>query len=325
MGKGSKNHTTTQTTTVPSYIEDAQKAIFDKAGTYIDEKWQNPNSLVSPLTGYHDEAFNALQNSARLANSEGADYSRYISQLGYSPDIEGYGNASDMASAAAGRAGQASQIDGQSIAQMANPYMRMVADGQIKQLRDSHDEMSADIGARAASAGSFGGSREAVERSQLADNYVDQTSNAMAENLAQGYNVGAGLAGQNASLADAAKNRELSGMLQAAGLDLQGVTGANAARLGQSQFDMSKASTANDVLGDVFNRQLQGGQTLAGIGDVLRGYEQQQIDVPMNLLNFGSNIVPGTTGSTTTSSQPVYNNPASSILGSALMFGGMFG
>jgi hypothetical protein len=325
MGKGSKTHTTTQTTQVPGYIEDAQKALFGKTQELIEPYLNDPGQRVAPLTGYHDEAFNALQNSARLANSEGADYSRYISQLGYSPDIAGYGNASDMAAAAAGRAGQASQITGQNIAQMANPYMRMVADGQIKQMRDSHDEMSADIGARAAAAGSFGGSREAVERSRLADNYVDQTSNAMAQNLAQGYNVGAGLAGQKASLADAAKGRELQGMLSAAGLDLQGITGANAARLGQSQFDMSKASTANDVLGDVFTRQLQGGQTLAGIGDVLRGYEQQQLDVPYNLLNQYSGIIPGVTGSTSTSTQPVYNNPASSILGSALMFGGMFG
>jgi hypothetical protein len=325
MTSKNKSHTSTQTVDVPPHIKNSQIALYDRTGEYLDEKWNDQSSLVSPLTGYHDEAFRALGNSARLANSEGADYSRYISELGYSPDIAGYGNASDMAAAAAGRAGQASQINGQNIAQMANPYMRMVADGQIKQLRDSHDEMSADIGARAAAAGSFGGSREAVERSQLADNYIDQTSNAMAQNLAQGYNVGAGLAGQNASLADAAKGRELQGMLNAAGLDLQGITGANAARLGQSQFDMSKASTANDVLGDVFTRQLQGGQTLAGIGDVLRGYDQQLIDVPQNLLNFGASVIPGTTGSTTTSTQPVYNNPASSILGSALMFGGMFG
>lgn len=320
MGKGSKNHTTTQTTTVPSYIEDAQKAVFDKAGTYIDEKWQDPNSMVAPLSDQHNSAFDYFRKLGPVAER---DYTGNITDTTYTPEIAGYGNASDMASDAAAAAGQASQIDGQSIAQMANPYMRMVADGQIKQLRDSHDEVSADIGARAAAAGSFGGSREAVERSQLADNYLDQTSNAMSQNLAQGYNVGAGLAGQNASLADAAKNRELSGMLQAAGLDLQGVTGANAARLGQANFDVGKYTTANDTTGDLYNRTNQYGQTVAGIGDILRGYEQQQIDVPMNLLNFGSNIVPGVTGGTKTSTQPVYNNSASSILGSALMFGGM--
>ena len=324
MGKGSKTHTTTQTTQVPPYIEEAQRALFGRTGEYIDENYDDPSSRVAPLTDHHNSAFNMLSNTAGMMTTPNADYSRTIAAQDYTPDIDGYGNASNMAAAAAGRAGQATQITGSDIAEMANPFMRMVADGQIRQLRDSHDEMSADIGARAAAAGAFGGSREAVERSRLADNYVDQTSDAMAENLAQGYNIGASLAGQNASLEDAGKNRELSGMLTAAGLDLQGVTGANAARLGDAQFDVNTASTASDVLGDVFNRQLQGGQTVASIGDILRGYDQQQLDVPMELLNFGANVIPGTTGGTSTSTQPVYQNTASQLLGNALLFGGMF-
>lgn len=334
MSKGSKTQTVTQQTQIPGYIEDAQRALLGKTQELIEPYLTDPGSRVAPLDRAHTDAFNSIRNvhdqamfrdgAARFQDPRLMDYLTPGQNMGKAKDY-----FADMAANAAMQGGQASQINKAEIMDMANPYMRMVGDSAIRQLRDSHDQMSADIGARAAASGAFGGSREAVQRAQLADNYVDKSTDTIANLMAQGYQTGAGLAGQNAAFRDAATGRGMQGMLNAANLGLSG--NAQAAQLDMrgveniNNTDLAFGRAANDAFGDDINRRLTAANSMAGVGDVMRGYEQQQLDVPYNLLNQYSGIVPGVTGSSSSSTQPIYSNPASSILGSALMFGGMFG
>ncbi|WP_420415293.1 hypothetical protein [Roseibium sp.] len=316
MGKKDRDRTVTQTTTLPPHIQEAQEALFGRTGELIEYGLDNPGSRVSPFTDHHNAAFGMLSQTAGLMDLPTADYSHTIAGTRYDPNTAGYGQAAEMAAGAA----TPTQITSEDITSQMNPYTDMVVDRAMSGMRDRFDEARTDLKSNMAARQAFGDSGRGALEAELADNYIKGATETEAGLRSAAYDKASSLASQNAQLQEAGRGRELG----AAQLAMQGVSGENAARLGAANFDVSAASSANDVLGDVFNRRLQAGQTVAGVGDVLRGYDQQLLDEPHNLLNWGANIIPGTTGSTSTTTQPMYSNPTSTLLGAGLMAGRAF-
>lgn len=316
MGKKDRDRTVTQTQSLPPHIQEAQELHFDRVGELIQHGLDNPSSRIAPFTDHHNAAFGMLSQTAGLMDSPTADYSHTIAGTRYDPNISGYGAAAEMAAGAA----TPTQITSDSITSQMNPFTDTVVDRAMSGMTDRYDEARTNLKSDMAARQAFGDSGRGVLEAEMADNYIKGAADLEANLRSTAYDKASGLASQNAQLQEAGRGREMG----AAQLAMQGVSGENAARLGQANFNVNAASSANDVLGDVFNRRLQAGQTMAGVGDVLRGNDQQLIDVDQNLLSWGGGFLPNSTGATTTTTQPMYSNPTSTLLGAGLMAGRAF-
>lgn len=132
----------------------------------------------------------------------------------------------------------AARLDPSAITEFINPYIDNVIDPALRRMRSQYGETQAGIGARAAAAGAFGGSREAIERGQADRAYGDQVASTVGGLLSQGYNTAAGLAQNNASLEQQAR------LANAGYLNSAASTNA-AARNNAGQFGASAQNAAN--------------------------------------------------------------------------------
>lgn len=293
MSKGSKTQTVTQETSIPDYIQNPQQAVLQAGGELIAPFMQVPDKAVASLNTDHDAAFDFTRNAAMSQFMPNAAYADRLAGVEYNPDIAGYANAAT--------------VSGDQIANKMNPYTDLVVNQAMQGLRDDYGQAQTDLASRYAAGGAFGGSREAVSRANLADDYMKNAGNMRASLLSGAYDRASGLAESEAAR------------------QMQAVSGANSARLGQVNTQLAALGAGNQAAGDLFNRQLMAGTSMAGVGDVIRGVEQQNLDVPMNKLREYNSLVPGVYPQSSTSTQPLYSNPTSSILGAGMLFSGMFG
>jgi hypothetical protein len=293
MGKGSKSQTTTQTTSIPDYIQDPQKAYLAAAGQMVAPFLQTPNNWVAGLNADHTAAMDMTRQAAAGQFAPGANYADRIGAINYSPDIAGYGAAANV-----GR---------DQIAQQMNPYTEMVAGRAMDNMRDQYGRAASDMASRYAASGAFGGSREAVSRANMASDYSKNAGDLYTQLLSGSFDRAQGMASDNA-------NRQM-----------QAVQGANAARLGQANMQLQALQGADAATQAAFQRQLQGATSVAGVGDTLRGVEQQGLNVPRDALSFYAGLVPGVYPQSSSTTQPLHNNTMSGILGAGLAFSGLFG
>lgn len=94
----------------------------------------------------------------------------------------------------------AEQVTGGEIQQFLNPYTQNVVDTTLAQMARTRDETAAKNNARAAAAGSFGGSRQALQSAQLDRSYGDQAAQTTATLMSAGYDKATATALANASM-----------------------------------------------------------------------------------------------------------------------------
>lgn len=288
MSKGPSQTTSTQSTAPPGYVQDAQQNALGYVNEMLRPSLSTPAYQVAGLNEDQLKAFDLTRDNAMAAFDPSAAQAFMADP-----------------SAAAG-AGGAAQLSAGETGAFMSPYLEKVLNPTLGAMRDEYRKTNADIGARAASAGSFGGSREAVQRSMLDKSYGDQVKQIVSSLMAQGWDKSAALAQANAQM------RQQSGM--------QG--GSQAA-----QIALANAAAANAQKNSAASQRLMALQALLGIGNQQQALQQKAVDVPMDSLSKllqGVASVTAGAGNTTTSTKEVPDNTLGTVLGTALTLGKLF-
>ena len=231
--------------------------------------------------------------------------------------------------------GQTAQagFDPTSYQQFMNPFTESVIAQTQADIARQGAIQQGNIGARAASAGAFGGSRQAVAEQELARNVMDQQARTGAQLRSQGFAQAQQLAQQAAD--QRLRQAQLTGQLGQ-------TTGALGAQIGQ-------LGTATAGLGQLGQQMgVQDINTLLGIGGLQQQEGQKALDVeranllaeqalPFQQVGFMSDIFRGVPALQQTSSQTRTPGPSRSsqllglgiaglgAIGSAGGFGNFFG
>ncbi len=167
MSKNSGSSTTTNETTYPQYIQDAQEATVNAAVGMAAPHIQGSDYTIAGQNEDQLMAAELARNSALAANN--TDYSTQMAAIGSNGD----------------RSAQ--------IAEYMNPYTESVGRDVLAEMRREKVASDAAIGARNASGVAFGGSGPALERAQLERSY--------------GQNVGEAINSINSSAYESAVNQ----------------------------------------------------------------------------------------------------------------------
>lgn len=143
----------------------------------------------------------ATMQAATVPLSTGYDPSAYDATLGRAArsnfDVQGnLGNADQMQAAG----GVAAQLGGRDYRRFMNPFIEDVVDATTAQAREQYDRTIADIGARSAAAGAFGGSREALSRMQAAEDFDRNLQSTVADLMMRGFDAATANALANAQM-----------------------------------------------------------------------------------------------------------------------------
>lgn len=167
----------------------------------------------------------------------------------------------------------AAQLGANDYQQFMNPYIQSVIDPTLQNLQRQKANTAAEIDARSAAAGAYGGSRGALQRAQLDRSMGETTAQLVPALLSAGYDRATGLASQNVDRQQQANQQNANNALSAYGLG-------------------SQLQTAD------LNRQLAAiGALLAG-GQTQQGLAQQSLDLPFTMLARLASVVPGVYDST---------------------------
>jgi hypothetical protein len=252
-------------TTIPTYAEPyvtgmlgmAQGAIFDvdasgkptgirQYPTYSGQRFAD----VDPLT---QRAYNSIQNmglGAQAGNSLESMYNlaRQAGTSSYGPGA--YGNQYQSQNRSFTQPGSASAY--------MSPYMQNVVDIQQREAQRQADIAGTGRGARAAQAGAFGGSRQAIENAEAARNLATQKGDIQAQGLQSAYQAAQGQfnAEQQAALVNA----------------------ANAAQYGQAANQLSEQSRQYGA-GYGLQALQSGMQGMQNYGSLSGLYNQQQQNI----------------------------------------------
>lgn len=296
--KGSSQ--STQSTSFPDYVTNAQRGLVTAAGGLATPFIKPSNAALAGQNADQQKAAELARQQAMGAF--GTDYSSDIAKAG-----GGY--------SAAQLGGPATftpyEVTGEDIQGEMNPYLETVGRQTLAEMDRAKTAADARIGARAASGVAFGGSGPALERAQLQRSYGEQVGGTINDLMAQGYDRATALAMQKAAMRNAAEQANVNAANQFSTLNF----GAqNAARASGAQQDLASKIAANSAANSTFERQQAALQQLLSIGNQNQQFAQAGIDIPWTQLNKVAAFLPGI-GGTTTTSQPKYFNPLEALIG----------
>ena len=198
---------------------------------------------------------------------------------------------------------QAQQFTGNNVQAYMSPYMQNVVDIQQREAQRQADIAGTQQQAQATKAGAFGGSRDAIMRSEAARNLALQKGDIQAQGLQNAFTQGMGQFNQ--SQAQNLAGQQLNAQQQqfGAGLGLQGMqtamSGAKSlADIGQTQYgqNMGLLSLQNQLGGqqqqqtqnilnnqyqDFLNYQNQPYKQMGFMSDMIRGLPMSQLSSTM--------------------------------------------
>jgi hypothetical protein len=272
-------------------------------------------------------------------------------------NLAGFTGAGQMAQGTATDAAGA-RLSGDAYQEFMNPYIQSVIDPAIANMRRERDIAAAGAGARAAAGGAYGGSRGALERSQIDRAHNEQVATLVPQLMAQGYDRATASAMANAqmaqqtSLANAASRNSMS--LSNAQMTNQGALQDSSQRNAMSTNNaqmmnaimqrnaemLNQMSSSNAQMGNQFNlqntemmnrfnssntndmwgREMQAIQQLMQSGALQQALAQKGLDIPIESLKLLAGLRPSSEGSgTVTETKPDNSpNPLAQILGFAL-------
>lgn len=215
--------------------------------------WQAPQTAVAATTtpanaqGYAANGYSAYGYNPATYSGQGYDAKAYDAQ-GY--DAKTYGAQGYDAKSYAGQGydaktydpamAQAAQVDGAQIHALLNPYTQDVVDTTNATLRRNYNTTAAGMGAKAAAAGAYGGSRQAVQSAQLDRSFGEQVATNTSKLMADGYDKATATAMANAQM----RQQVALGNQSAANTAGQVNTGAQNAA---SQFTAGAMNTAGQI------------------------------------------------------------------------------
>ncbi len=284
---GTPNATTTgNNTSTVSYPEWTQA--FNQAVANAGFNMLTPQLQTSPfqVAGLNPDQMKAFDLTRDMTLGAFAGPNQNMQQA-----MQGLMNASGGTQAAMMPAAQTGAMD---FAQFVNPFQQAVVDTTMRNMQREKNRQSAEIGARSASAGSFGGSREAVQRANLDRNFTDQAGQMVAQLMSQGYDRATAMAQANTALrqrANAANQGALNNM---------------------AQFNVGNQIALPALLDRLQTnqqaRQTNALQALLGVGNQQQAFAQTALDTPMRslerLLGMSPNVFNQTTTGTSARTAP---------------------
>jgi hypothetical protein len=233
MSKGGSAPTQTTTTDeskqAPAYVTAAQQNLISQGGNILSPFLNQPDYGIMGQNPDQQQAFDyarqmavdAFPSTSAGGNGapaytapgayQGASYTApgayqsaaYSAPGPYqSPGPYASPGGAGMVDAATGKftAGSAAQLGGDEYRQFLNPYTQDVVNTTLANMRRQNNDTHAQIGARSAASGAFGGSREAIMRGQQDRSFGEQSGSTVAQLMAQGYDKATAQAMQNAQM-----------------------------------------------------------------------------------------------------------------------------
>jgi hypothetical protein len=217
-----------------------------------------------------------------------------------------------------------------------NPYIASVIDPAIANMRRERDITAAGAGARAAAGGAYGGSRGALERSQIDRAHNEQVATLVPQLMAQGYDRATASAMANAQMAQqtslanagarnamSTNNAQMMNAIIQRNAEMLNQMSSSNAQMG-NQFNLQNTDMLNRFnssnTNDMWGREMQAIQQLMQSGALQQALAQKSLNIPIETLQMLAGLRPSSEGSgTTTFTQPDNSpSPLSQILGFAL-------
>jgi len=227
------------------------------------------------VAGFNQDQLNALE---KARTGIGA----------YQPYLTAGSQAVTQATANTQAAGQ--RINQQNIQEYMNPYSNLVLQNQLAEMNRQAAIQQQGLQAQAVRSGAFGGSREGIQRAELARNLMQTQNQAIAQATQQGY-------GQALSAAQQQQQAQLNAATQLGNLGVQqGAFGQTAQQLGQQDVNF------------LYNIGQQQQALTQQQNDATRNTQLQQAYEPYQRLGYLSDIykgAPTTQQSITAATAPV--------------------
>lgn len=303
---GGGGDTSTSTTKIPAYMEEAAKTGLGRAAALTDTT-QNPYESYG---GKRTAAFDPLQNK----------FFTGVDALTPSSDLA---SASTIASAAAKKATDMTYNPyqtggfGAQAGQYMDPYMQNVVDIQQREAQRAADIQSTGRSADAVKSGAFGGSRQAIMDAEAARNLSTQKGDIQARGLQDAYTRGLGQFNTEQALREGSRQFE-------SGVGLKGLETALSASGRLGELGTADFSQKMDTLGA---QQRAGGQR-QGQDQTEKNIDYEEFlkrkKYPYEQLEFGSNILRGTPYGTTTSTYTPGPSFGQQLLGAGTSLAGAY-
>jgi hypothetical protein len=287
----------TQTVRLAPFQEEFLADIFESVKNLTGEGTQMPFA-EQQLAGLSEGQQQAIANALSGVGAFQPFLQKGAEAIGQG--IGAVGTGLGTIGSAIGQTAQAG-FDPTSYQQFMNPFTESVIAQTQADIARQGAIQQGNIGARAASAGAFGGSRQAVAEQELARNVMDQQARTGAQLRSQGFAQAQQLAQQQAN--QALRQAQLTGQLGQ-------TTGALGSQIGQMGVQTAGLGQLGQQLG------VQDINTLLGIGglqqqqkefDVARANELARQALPYQQVGFMSDIfrgVPALQQTTSTTSRP---------------------
>ncbi len=216
--KGGQTLNTTSVQQVPAYVQAAQGNTLNAANAILGPYLQQQGFTTAPLNSDQTAAFDLTRQLAQgaftnpaAANGNKAPTAPTLSTVSgtsYTPTptiANGYSAASfDPTGYAANtydpRMATAAQVDGAQIKAFLDPFREDVVDTTLASLNRNTNQAQAQLAARSAAAGSFGGSRQALQSAQLQRSAGEQAASTVATLMSAGFDKATANAFANAQM-----------------------------------------------------------------------------------------------------------------------------
>ncbi len=324
-GGDGKSATTVVNNEPPAYVQAAQQNLLGAGQNMIQ------GFLNAPAFG--TAGFNPDQQM-------GFDLTRDVAEGAFSaaPINMPAGTAGAYTPAQAAQMGAAaqstgSQVTGEAIRGLLNPYTQSVVNTTSNELGRQRDMAMNQNSARSASGAAFGGSRQALRDTETERNYGETVAKTTAALMSQGWDRASATAqansqlGQNNQQFNAGANNRVSEQNATFGQQANMRNAESADKMNQfnANLGMQMPLLQQNLAAARQQQQLQATGALMGAGNQQQQVMQQSIDLPWQMLDRLKSITPGTHGSTSNTKQPLQSNPYATAAGALQLANGAFG
>lgn len=323
FGGSNKTKETTQTTEYPAWITGAQQGATGAGLAMASPFLQVPNAAVAGFTPDQMKGFDLARDMAQSAFT-GAATRRPAATPMLATNTNATATNANVTNATA------AQVNPLDVMTNMNPFVSGVINPTLDRMTREKNAAAAEIGARAAASGSFGGSREAVQRALLDRSHIESVSSTVAQLMAQGHDQATATTLANAQM------RQQAALTNAGAANDMAQFNANAANAmsqfnagnanGVSQFNAGATNSYNlqapgvedNLANSEQQRRMNALAQLLGVGDRQQVLAQTGLDVPWTSLSRLMGVVPSVYGSVQTGVAPDNSpSPFQTLLGTA--------
>jgi len=273
----------------------------------------------SPYTGERVAGFSPTEEAGRARATE-------LAQLGLGmPQAQ---EAADIMSTLGGyQAGtyDANLLSGADYSQYMSPYLQGALDPTLRAIREQQTQTLQDVGAGAARAGAFGGSRQGVLEAQTLGRFGQQMGDVIGQGYQQAFDRAMGYASADVDRLNQEQLIEEQMRQAAAGIQATGAQGLSQAANQLGQIGFADADVLRTLGAE--ERGLQQAQLESDYQEYLRSqpFPYQQLQARLSPVGYGAEVA---------GAAPTYQEPSQfqSLLGNlgaigstAYMFGKGFG